>query len=115
MSGREGNTATPSGPDAPAGGFIDTAEYDQYDNVVRSLDATNRLLALGQLPSAEADLTALGLTNPDTALRAGALSSLSTYGPEGLDMLRTHPLQGVQDGGRGRYEVSAVLAVPSPG
>ena len=49
-SGREVNTATPAGPTAPAAGFIDTAEYDQYGNVIRSLDATGRLLALGLLP-----------------------------------------------------------------
>jgi hypothetical protein len=88
-SGREVNTATPSGPDAPAAGFIDTAEYDQYGNVVRWLDATNRLLALGQLPSAAADLAALSLTQAGTATRAVALSSESIYGLEGLDLLRS--------------------------
>lgn len=88
-SGKEVNTATPSGPDAPAAGFIDTAEYDQYGNVVRSLDATNRLLALGQLPSAATDLAALNLSQADTATRAVALQTQNTYGPEGLDLLRT--------------------------
>jgi len=88
-SGREVNTATPAGPDAPAAGFIDTAEYDQYGNVVRSLDATSRLLALGQLASATTDLEALGLTPSDTASRAMELSTLNTYGAEGLDLLRT--------------------------
>lgn len=88
-SGREVNTASPAGPDAPAGGLIDTAEYDRYGNVVRSLDATNRLLALGQLPSAATDLAALNLTQADTAARAMALSSLSTYGLQGLDLLRS--------------------------
>ncbi|TKJ19010.1 DNRLRE domain-containing protein [Blastococcus sp. CCUG 61487] len=88
-SGREVNSATPSGPDAPVAGYIDTAEYDQYGNVVRSLDATNRLLALGQMPTAAVDLEALGLSEADTAARAVALSSLSTYGPEGLDLLRS--------------------------
>jgi RHS repeat-associated protein len=88
-SGREVNTATPSGPDAPAAGFIDTAEYDQYGNVVRALDATNRLLALDQMPSSAADLAQLNLTQTDTATRAMLLSSVSTYGPEGLDLLRS--------------------------
>lgn len=88
-SGREVNTATPSGPDAPAGGFIDTAEYDRFGNVVRSLDATNRLLALGQMPSAAADLAALNLTQADTAARAMALSSLSTYSADGLELQRS--------------------------
>ncbi|MDK3257512.1 DNRLRE domain-containing protein [Blastococcus capsensis] len=88
-SGREVNTASPVGPDAPAAGFIDTAEYDEYGNVIRSLDATNRLLALGQLPSAVDDLAALNLTQADTATRAVALSSYSTFGAEGIDLLRT--------------------------
>jgi RHS repeat-associated protein len=85
-SGREVNTATPPGPGAPAAGYIDTAEYDQYGNVTRSLDATNRLLALGLLPSAAADLAALNLTAADSATRALALSTISGYGPQGLDL-----------------------------
>ncbi|MFP5372381.1 MAG: hypothetical protein ACLGI3_16760, partial [Actinomycetes bacterium] len=88
-SGREVNTATPAGPEAPAAGFIDTAEYDQYGNVVRELSAGNRLLALGQGPTVAADLAALNLTVADTATRAVALSSYSTYGQEGLDLLRS--------------------------
>ncbi|WP_157519524.1 RHS repeat-associated core domain-containing protein [Modestobacter sp. Leaf380] len=88
-SGREVNTATPTGTDAPAAGFVDTAEYDRFGNVVRTLDATNRLLALGQMPSATADLAALNLTNADTATRSLALSSLSAYSPDGLDLVRT--------------------------
>ncbi|TWH72141.1 intein/RHS repeat-associated protein [Modestobacter roseus] len=88
-SGREVNTATPSGPGAPPAGFIDTAEYDRHGNVVRSLDATNRLLALGLLPSSASDLAALNLTSADSATRAIALSSLSTYDPGGLDLVRT--------------------------
>ncbi|KGH48142.1 hypothetical protein IN07_03530 [Modestobacter caceresii] len=88
-SGREVNTASPAGADAPVAGFIDTSEHDRFGNVVRSLDATNRLLSLGLLPSAATDLAALNLTQADTATRAMALSSLSTYGPEGLDLLRS--------------------------
>ena len=88
-SGREVNTATPAGPDAPGAGYLDTAEYDSYGNVTRSLSAGNRLLALGQGPTAAADLAALNLTAADTATRAVALSSTSTYGPEGLDLLRS--------------------------
>lgn len=88
-SGREVNTATPAGPDAPAGGYIDTAEHDQHGNVVWSLDATNRLLALGQLPSAATDLANLGVSGASSADRAVALATVSTYGPEGLDLLRT--------------------------
>ena len=88
-SAREVNTATPAGPDAPAAGFIDTAEYDRFGNVVRSLDATNRLLALGQLPTATADLAALNLTQAITAVRAQALSTINSYTTDGIDLLRT--------------------------
>ncbi|WP_155858948.1 DNRLRE domain-containing protein [Candidatus Blastococcus massiliensis] len=90
-SAREVNTATPSGPNAPLAGYIDTAEYDEYGNVVRSLDATNRLLALGQMPSADADLNMLGLAGAtiSTASRAMSLSTLNTYSYDGLDLLRT--------------------------
>lgn len=88
-SGREVNTATPAGPDAPPAGYIDTAEYDAYGNVVRELSAGNRLLALGVGTSSAADLASLSLTSADTATRASALSSYSTYGPEGLDLRRS--------------------------
>ncbi|TYP90610.1 DNRLRE domain-containing protein [Blastococcus xanthinilyticus] len=93
-SGREVNTATPAGPDAPAAGFIDTAQYDQFGNVVRSLDATNRLLALRQLPTADADLHLLNLNNVDSdtdnsATRAEALSTKTFYSRDGLDVLWT--------------------------
>ena len=88
-SGREVNTATPAGPDAPPAGYIDTAEYDSYGNVIRELSAGNRLLALGHGPTAADDLAALNLTAADTATRAAALSSYSTYGQEGLDLRRT--------------------------
>ena len=87
-SAREVNTATPSGPGAPAAGFIDTAEYDRFGNVVRSLDASSRLLALGQLPSATTDLAALNLTQASTAARATALSTLTSYSRDGLDVER---------------------------
>ena len=78
VSGREVNPATPAGPSAPVEGFIDTAEYDRFGNVIRSLDATSRLLALGQLPTATADLAALNLTTADTASRATASIASTT-------------------------------------
>lgn len=87
-SGREVNTATPAGPAAPPEGYIDTTEHDKYGNVVRSLEATDRLLALGKLPSAAADLTTLNLAQADTGTRAMALSTVKTYSADGLDMLR---------------------------
>lgn len=88
-SGREVNTATPPGPGAPAAGFIDTAEYDRYGNVIRTLDATNRLLALGLLPSAAADLAALNLTQTDTPARAIALSTTNEFFHGGVDLKKT--------------------------
>ncbi|UOY03791.1 DNRLRE domain-containing protein [Blastococcus sp. PRF04-17] len=84
-SGREVNTATPSGPDASPAGYIDTAEYDQYGNVVRSLDATNRLVALGAMTLPDLSPQEIGA---DTVARAEALSTYRTYGPRGLDLLR---------------------------
>ena len=87
-SGREVNTASPAGPDAPVAGFIDTAEYDRFGHAVRTLDATSRLLALGQLTTASADLAALNLTAADPATRAVALSTINTYSADGLDLLR---------------------------
>jgi hypothetical protein len=42
-NGQEVNTAAP-------GGDIDTSEYDRFGNVVRTLEATDRALALGALP-----------------------------------------------------------------
>jgi RHS repeat-associated protein len=80
--GQEVNTATP-------GGHIDTAEYDRFGNVVRSLEATDRELALGTLPGANAYLADLGLASTDTASRAMALSTVNTYSGDGTDLLDT--------------------------
>src|SRR6266508_4024034 len=78
--GQEVNTATP-------GGHIDTDEYDKFGNVVRSLEATNRELALGTLPNASSYLADLGLSSSDTATRAMALSTINTYSTDGIDLL----------------------------
>ncbi|WP_422732959.1 LamG-like jellyroll fold domain-containing protein [Micromonospora sp. WMMD558] len=78
--GKEVNTATP-------GGHIDTQEYDRFGNVVRTLEATDRALALGTLPGADAYLAELGLAGSDTATRALALSTISTYSSDGVDLL----------------------------
>lgn len=88
-AGSEVNTASPAGPNAPVDGFIDTAEYDRYGNTVRTLDATNRLLALGTLPGATEMLTELGLIGNDTVTRATRLDSKSRYSVDGLDLLMT--------------------------
>ncbi|MCF4123654.1 DNRLRE domain-containing protein [Antribacter sp. KLBMP9083] len=88
-AGWEVNTASPAGTGAPADGFIDTAEYDRHGNTVRTLDATNRLLALGTLPGATEMLTELGLIGNDTVTRATRLDSQSRYSTDGLDLLVT--------------------------
>ncbi|NJP33454.1 LamG-like jellyroll fold domain-containing protein [Micromonospora thermarum] len=80
--GKEVNTATP-------GGHIDTQEYDRFGNVVRTLEATDRALALGTLPGADAYLAELGLAGSDTATRALALSTVNTYSSDGVDLLDT--------------------------
>lgn len=86
-SGLEVNTASPASADAPVEGFIDTAEFDRFGNVVRTLDATNRLLALKKLPGWEESLTAWGLQTTPTAHLAQLLDSQSTYSTDGLDVL----------------------------
>ncbi|MBY8870259.1 DNRLRE domain-containing protein [Micromonospora sp. PLK6-60] len=80
--GREVNTASP-------GGHLDTQEYDRFGNVVRTLEATDRALALGTLPGGDAQLAALGLLDSDSAARALALSTVNSYSTDGLDLLET--------------------------
>ncbi|HET9653906.1 MAG TPA: DNRLRE domain-containing protein [Kineosporiaceae bacterium] len=81
-SGREVNTATP-------GGYIGTTEYDRFGNTIRTLDATNRMTALGQGPDAGRWLAELGLTGESTVARARALDTVTTYTPDGTDPLST--------------------------
>ncbi|MEU4563770.1 LamG-like jellyroll fold domain-containing protein [Actinoplanes sp. NPDC023936] len=81
-NGQEVNTATP-------GGDIDTSEFDRFGNVVRSLEASNRTLALGTLPGADTMLAELGLLDSDSASRAQALSTVNRYSTDGLDLLDT--------------------------
>ncbi|NBE82077.1 LamG-like jellyroll fold domain-containing protein [Micromonospora rubida] len=80
--GKEVNTATP-------GGHIDTQEYDRFGNVIRTLEATDRALALGALPSADTHLAELGLSGSDAATRALALSTVNTYSADGIDLIET--------------------------
>ncbi|GAA4038790.1 hypothetical protein GCM10022248_00760 [Nonomuraea soli] len=80
-SGQETNTATP-------GGHIDTTEYDRFGNVVRTLEATNRTLALGTHPEAATLAGELSLP-AGTAIRAQLLSSYQTYSGDGLDLIDT--------------------------
>ena len=93
-SGREVNTASPAPLNAPVEGYIDTAEYDDFGNVVRTLDATNRLLALKKLPGWEGALAQWGLEGRTSGELSQLLDSRATYGSDGLDVLtQTGPIQ----------------------
>ncbi|MFB8235551.1 ricin-type beta-trefoil lectin domain protein [Kitasatospora purpeofusca] len=104
-SGNEVNTATPS---VTPGGDIDTTEYDRYGHAVRTLEATNRAIALATHPDAErftaelglppipAELLAAVLTDEQkarkaeiTKSRARLLDSRTTYSQDGLDVVET--------------------------
>ncbi|MEV6979326.1 ricin-type beta-trefoil lectin domain protein, partial [Kitasatospora sp. NPDC093806] len=104
-NGQEVNTATPS---VTPGGDIDTKEYDRYGHAVRSLEATNRAVALGThpewdrftaelgLPQIPAELLAANLTDEQkkrkaeiTKSRARLLDSRTTYSADGLDVVDT--------------------------
>ncbi|WP_282693788.1 RHS repeat-associated core domain-containing protein [Streptomyces sp. CC208A] len=82
-SALEVNTATWS----PTGvGDIDTAEYDRFGNIVRSLDATGRLLALGLGDDVDERVVELELPD-DSAARAALLDSRKVYSRDGQDLL----------------------------
>ncbi|MFE7491162.1 ricin-type beta-trefoil lectin domain protein, partial [Kitasatospora sp. NPDC057541] len=104
-SGNEVNTASPS---VTPGGDVDTTEYDRYGHAVRTLEATNRAIALGTHPEADrftaelglpqipAELLAANLTEEQkarkaeiTKSRARLLDSRTTYSPDGLDVVET--------------------------
>jgi RHS repeat-associated protein len=78
-SAQDVNTAAP-------GGHIDSQSYDEFGNVVWQLEASNRALALGQLPDADSRAAALGLP-AGSAYRAAMLSLTSRYSPDGLDLV----------------------------
>jgi RHS repeat-associated protein len=80
-SGQTVNTAVP-------GNYIDSQTYDEHGNVVWSLQATNRDLALGLLPDAATKAAELNLP-ADSVQRAALLASVSRYSPDGLDLLET--------------------------
>ncbi|MFI8085418.1 DNRLRE domain-containing protein [Kitasatospora sp. NPDC086009] len=84
-SGNEVNTATPS---TTPGGDIDTTEYDRYGHAVRTLEATNRAIALGTHPDTERLAAELNLP-ADSASRARLLDSRTLYTPDGLDVTET--------------------------
>ncbi|MFE2177990.1 ricin-type beta-trefoil lectin domain protein [Kitasatospora sp. NPDC059462] len=104
-SGSEVNTATASiNPE----GDIETREFDRYGHIVRSLKASGRAIALGThpewdrftaelaLPQIPAELLAANLTDEQkarkaeiTKSRARFLDTLTTYSPDGLDVVET--------------------------
>ncbi|MFD8463561.1 DNRLRE domain-containing protein [Streptomyces cyaneofuscatus] len=88
-SAQEVNAATWS----PTGaGDIDTTEFDRFGNTVRSLDATDRLLALGLGEDADEKAAELELPD-DSAARAALLDSRNVYSRDGQDLLEeTGPL-----------------------
>ncbi|MFF7633360.1 ricin-type beta-trefoil lectin domain protein [Kitasatospora sp. NPDC008050] len=84
-SGNEVNTATPS---ITPGGDIDTKEYDRFGHAVRTLEATERAIALGTHPEADRFVAELGLP-ADSAARARLLDSRTGYSADGLDVTET--------------------------
>ncbi|MER6366547.1 ricin-type beta-trefoil lectin domain protein [Kitasatospora sp. NPDC001527] len=84
-SGNKVNTATPS---ITPGGDIETKEYDRYGHAVRTLEATNRAIALGTHPDAGRYAAELNLP-ADPASRARLLDSRTVYSADGLDVVET--------------------------
>ncbi|MGW4894124.1 ricin-type beta-trefoil lectin domain protein [Kitasatospora sp. NPDC004240] len=69
-------------------GDIDTKEYDRYGHVVRTLEATNRAIALNVHPDADRFAAELNLPS-DPKARARLLDTRTTYTPNGLDVVDT--------------------------
>ncbi|MFE2108123.1 ricin-type beta-trefoil lectin domain protein [Kitasatospora sp. NPDC059463] len=84
-SGNEVNAASPS---VTPGGDIDTTEYDRYGHAVRTLEATNRAIALGTHPDTARFVEELGLPAA-SADRARLLDSRTTFSADGLDVVET--------------------------
>ena len=93
-SGREIDTAGYSGT-GQGGWKIATTEYDQYDNVIRTLTPANRDLALAD---SSATLGALGLpAGTSSAVLSQALDTTNVYSGDGIDLTDTFgPLHVVQ-------------------
>ncbi|MGW2402854.1 ricin-type beta-trefoil lectin domain protein, partial [Kitasatospora sp. NPDC001664] len=84
-SGDEVNAATPS---VAVKGDINTTEHDRFGHTVRTLDATNRSIALGTHPDTAKFVSELGLP-ASSADRARLLDSRTTYTADGLDVVET--------------------------
>ena len=81
-SGRQVDTAEP-------GGHISSIDYDRFGNIVRSLTAANRALALGTTTAQKAELATLGIGDRSSAERARLLSSETLFGAKGIRQLET--------------------------
>ena len=75
------NTASYGG-----GWHVDTTEYDEHGNVVRTLDAANRALALAAQVNDPQDLDLPGTS----VARAAALSTVNVYSDDGMDLTDTY-------------------------
>jgi RHS repeat-associated protein len=80
-SAQEVNTATP-------GGYVDTQQYDSSGNVVWTLEATNRMIALGTHPDAAGYAAQLNLPAASNE-RAELLAATKRYSGDGVDLLET--------------------------
>ncbi|MFI0193028.1 DNRLRE domain-containing protein [Streptomyces sp. NPDC017086] len=81
-SGREVDGATP-------GHHLSVTEYDRLGNVIRTLSAGNRELALGSTQAHKDELTTLGINALASAERAQLLSTTSVYNDDGTQELET--------------------------
>jgi hypothetical protein len=80
-SGTEVNTSD-------AAGNITVTEHDKSGNVVRTLTAGNRALALGATQADKDELTTLGLNDLPVAQRAELLSTRTVYDTDGIEELQ---------------------------
>ena len=109
-SGLEVNTASPNAVDGPVEGLVDTVEYDGKGRVVRTLDATNRLLALGRL-SESAQLGEWGITGTSAAI-AQVLDTRTFYTADDLAVHATRgPAQQLAVGNDPDQKVTGHAAV----
>ncbi|ADG76302.1 YD repeat protein [Cellulomonas flavigena DSM 20109] len=109
-SGLEVNTASPNAADGPVEGLVDTTEYDGKGRVVRTLDATNRLLALGKLPES-AELGEWGITGTPAAI-AQMLDTRTFYTADDLAVHATRgPAQRLAVGNDPDQQVTGHAAV----
>ncbi|MFJ2818917.1 DNRLRE domain-containing protein [Streptomyces sp. NPDC087294] len=81
-SGRLVNTAAP-------GAHINSTDYDRFGNVIRSLTASNRALALGTTAAQRTELATLGIDGLASGERARMLSNEAAFDSQGQRQLET--------------------------